>query len=160
MGVVKAQPEFSAVIIGATAHDVDPHRRLGVDVVVNRADVLKHACKPRLIRKYTLIEPLHKPHYWLLPQHRIKLPELDRFLRVNGRRKRDNLRHAVSISRQQTLGDRGLDKGTLDVFGHIAMLGRVFWKVWFSHALAPFYDAPDIGIHALGFQLSIRAQRV
>ena len=49
---------------------------------------------------------------------------------------------------------------TLDVFGHIAMLGRVFWKVWFSHALAPFYDAPDIGIHALGFQLSIRAQRV
>ena len=95
-----------------------------------------------------------------MPQHRIKLPELDRFLRVNGRRKRDNLRHAVGISRQQTLGDRGLDKGTLDVFGHIAMLGRVFWKVWFSHALAPFYDAPDIGIHALGFQLSIRAQRV
>ena len=60
----------------------------------------------------------------------------------------------------RTFGDRGRDIGTLDVFGHIAMLGRAFWKVWFSHALVPFDDAPDIGIHASGFQLSIRAQRV
>ena len=80
--MVKIQPEFGTMIVGTAAHDVDPHRRLGIDVVTNPADARKYVCEPRLIRENALVEPLNKAHNRVLTKNRIQLPKLNRLINV------------------------------------------------------------------------------
>ena len=78
MGVVKIQTKLRTVIIRATSHYINPHRRLSIDMVADPANALKDRRKPIFIRKNAFVKILDNPHNRVLTEHRIQLPKLDR----------------------------------------------------------------------------------
>ena len=98
--MMEAQPKLRTVIIWSSAHDIDPHRGLRVNVMTNAPNPRENRPKPVFVCENPLIEILDNSDDRVLPQRRVELPKLDRRGRITWRGQRDNMGHAMCVGWQ------------------------------------------------------------
>ena len=132
MGVVKVQAIFGPMIVWPAPHHVEPHARLGANVMIEVSHPRKRCPEPFFVGKHPSIKIAHDTHNRILPQHRIKLPKLNWLFHIIGGFERQNFWDAMCVFGQKLRRYGFRNKFLLGGFSQIAALGLVDGVIQFT----------------------------